>query len=62
MSTPAPAPIRLLIAEASANRAHEIDSMLRDAGVPTRPSIMTDSDMLGSIHDDSKQDLILFSA
>ena len=30
------APVRLLIAEASENSAHEFDSRLRDAGVSTR--------------------------
>src|SRR5690606_36909476 len=30
------APVRLLIAESSENSAHEFDSMLRDAGIPTR--------------------------
>jgi multidomain signaling protein FimX len=33
---PIHAPVRLLIAEASENSAHEFDSMLRDAGISTR--------------------------
>jgi PAS domain S-box-containing protein len=33
---PQHAPVRLLIAESSENSAHEFDSMLRDAGIPTR--------------------------
>jgi EAL domain-containing protein (putative c-di-GMP-specific phosphodiesterase class I)/PleD family two-component response regulator len=32
-------PVRLLIADASADRAHEIDSVLRNAGIPTRAEI-----------------------
>jgi multidomain signaling protein FimX len=31
-----PSPVRLLIADQSENRAHELDSVLRNAGIPTR--------------------------
>ena len=47
MLTHPAAPIRLLIAEASENRAHELDSMLRDAGIMTRPEFLTDLEQAG---------------
>ena len=37
-----PSPVRLLIADRSENRAHEIDSILRDAGISTRPAFECD--------------------
>ncbi len=37
-----PSPVRLLIADLSENRAHEIDSVLRDAGISTRPQFFSD--------------------
>jgi EAL domain-containing protein (putative c-di-GMP-specific phosphodiesterase class I)/GGDEF domain-containing protein/PAS domain-containing protein len=37
-----PSPVRLLIADLSENRAHEIDSVLRDAGISTRPKFFSD--------------------
>ena len=42
-----PSPVRLLIADRSENRAHEIDSVLRNAGIATR------SEFCGDISDDS---------
>lgn len=60
MSTHPPAPIRLLIAEASQNRAHELDSMLRDAGIATRPEFLTDLDALAQIDTESNQDLVIW--
>jgi len=36
--------VRLLIADASENRAHEIDSVLRNAGIPTRSQFCADLD------------------
>ena len=35
-------PVRLLIADRSENRAHEIDSVLRNAGIPTRAEFCAD--------------------
>jgi PAS domain S-box-containing protein len=37
-----PSPVRLLIADRSENRAHEIDSVLRNAGIPTRAEFCKD--------------------
>jgi PAS domain S-box-containing protein len=37
---PQHAPVRLLIAETSENAAHRFDSLLRDAGIATRPEII----------------------
>ena len=37
---PPHAPLRLLIAENSENAAHRFDSLLRDAGIATRPEII----------------------
>jgi multidomain signaling protein FimX len=37
-----PSPVRLLIADTSQNRAHELDSMLRNAGIATRPDFCPD--------------------
>ncbi len=37
---PPHAPVRLLIAESSENAAHRFDSLLRDAGIATRPEIV----------------------
>jgi DNA-binding NtrC family response regulator len=37
-----PSPVRLLIADRSENRAHEIDSVLRNAGIPTRVEFCAD--------------------
>jgi|GEM_PF-262843 len=37
---PPHAPVRLLIAESSENAAHRFDSLLRDAGIATRPQII----------------------
>jgi multidomain signaling protein FimX len=37
-----PSPVRLLIADHSENRAHEIDSVLRNAGIPTRAEFCKD--------------------
>jgi len=37
---PHTAPVRLLSAETSENAAHRFDSLLRDAGIPTRPEII----------------------
>jgi EAL domain-containing protein (putative c-di-GMP-specific phosphodiesterase class I)/GGDEF domain-containing protein/PAS domain-containing protein len=37
-----PSPVRLLIADRSENRAHEIDSVLRNAGIPTRAEYTKD--------------------
>jgi multidomain signaling protein FimX len=37
-----PSPVRLLIADHSQNRAHELDSMLRNAGIATRPDFCSD--------------------
>lgn len=42
-----PSPVRLLIADRSENRAHELDSVLRNAGIATR------SEFCGDISDDS---------
>ncbi len=42
-----PSPVRLLIADRSENRAHEIDSVLRNAGIATR------SEFCGDLSDDS---------
>jgi PAS domain S-box-containing protein len=39
-----PSPVRLLIADESENRAHEIDSVLRNAGIPTRAEFCRDLD------------------
>ncbi len=39
-----PSPVRLLIADASENRAHELDSVLRNAGIATRPEYCPDMD------------------
>jgi PAS domain S-box-containing protein len=36
------APVRVLIADESLNRAHEIDSILRNAGIHTRPEFVED--------------------
>ena len=37
-----PAPVRLLIADGSENRAHEVDSALRNMGISTRMAIAED--------------------
>jgi len=42
-----PSPVRLLIADRSENRAHEIDSVLRNAGIATR------SEFCGDLSDES---------
>ena len=42
-----PSPVRLLIADRSENRAHEIDSVLRNAGIATR------AEFCGDLSDDS---------
>ena len=55
-------PIRLLIAEASENRAHELDSLLRDAGIATRAEIVTDIDDLNKLDSDAAQDMIIWRA
>jgi EAL domain-containing protein (putative c-di-GMP-specific phosphodiesterase class I)/GGDEF domain-containing protein/PAS domain-containing protein len=39
---PTLSPVRLLIADRSENRAHEIDSVLRNAGIPTRAEFCAD--------------------
>ena len=39
---PTLSPVRLLIADRSENRAHEIDSVLRNAGIPTRADSCAD--------------------
>ena len=39
---PTLSPVRLLIADRSENRAHEIDSVLRNAGIPTRSEFCAD--------------------
>ena len=53
------APVRLLIAESSENSAHEFDSMLRDAGIPTRMRLI-DLPMAGEAMDTA--DLMLCNA
>lgn len=52
-----PAPVRLLIADQSENRAHEIDSVLRNAGIATRAEFC--KDLTDESVGDQSVDLIL---
>ncbi len=51
--------VRLLIADASENRAHELDSSLRNAGLLTRPKVCTDTDRLYSALEQHSFDVLL---
>jgi multidomain signaling protein FimX len=53
------APVRVLIAEASENSAHEYDSMLRDAGISTRVRL---TDLDGAATDIATADVMLCNA
>jgi multidomain signaling protein FimX len=55
-----PSPVRLLIADHSENRAHEIDSVLRNAGIPTRAEFC--KDLSEESVDEHAVDLILCHA
>ena len=56
---PPHAPVRLLIAESSENAAHRFDSLLRDAGIATRPEIV---DLPMALQSVSEVDMMLCSA
>ncbi|TDJ24198.1 MAG: EAL domain-containing protein [Gammaproteobacteria bacterium] len=57
-----PSPVRLLIADLSENRAHEIDSVLRDAGISTRPKFFSDLTAATEYASIEKLDLMLCNA
>ncbi len=54
--------VRLLIADSSENRANEIDSVLRNAGIPTRPEFCADLDQAIASANERPIDLMLCSA
>jgi PAS domain S-box-containing protein len=55
-------PVRLLIADASTDRAHEIDSALRNAGIPTRSEICGDLDTAVTTATERPVDILLCHA
>lgn len=57
-----PSPVRLLIADLSENRAHEIDSVLRDAGISTRPEFFSDLAAAAESASVERLDLMLCNA
>ncbi len=54
--------VRLLIADSSENRAHEIDSVLRNAGIATRPEICADLSVAVASATERPADLVFMSA
>jgi len=54
-----PAPVRLLIADGSENRAHEVDSALRNMGISTRMAIAEDPQAARDAFQDGSVDLLL---
>ena len=54
-----PAPVRLLIADGSENRAHEVDSALRNMGISTRMEIAEDTQAACDAFEDGSVDLLL---
>ena len=52
---------RLLIAETSENKAHQLDSLLRDAGIATKPLITDDLAQIAQILADGEIDIALLS-
>jgi multidomain signaling protein FimX len=61
ISMATPSPVRLLIADASQNRAHELDSILRNAGIATRPEFCSDLGNALAHASDRTPDLVLFT-
>ncbi|MCZ6657793.1 MAG: EAL domain-containing protein [Gammaproteobacteria bacterium] len=58
---PQHAPVRLLIADTSENLAHELDSMLRDAGIPTRLNVIDDLEQATDVLANAEADLYLLN-
>ena len=56
------APVRVLIADESLNRAHEIDSMLRNAGIHTRPEFVEDLSATNASINTHHPDLVVCNA
>jgi len=56
------APVRLLIADESLNRAHEIDSLLRNAGIATRPEFCADLESAAASMESHHPDLFVCNA
>ena len=54
-----PAPVRLLIADGSENRAHEVDSALRNMGISTRMAIAEDPQAARDAFQEGSVDLLL---
>ncbi len=54
-----PAPVRLLIADGSENRAHEVDSALRNMGISTRMAIAEDPQAAREAFQEGSVDLLL---
>lgn len=54
-----PAPVRLLIADGSENRAHEVDSALRNMGISTRMAFAEDPQAARDAFEDGAVDLLL---
>jgi len=54
-----PAPVRLLIADGSENRAHEVDSALRNMGISTRMAIAEDPQAARDAFEEGSVDLLL---
>lgn len=52
---------RLLIAEKSENKAHELDSVLRDAGIATKPLVSDDLAHIAKVLADGEIDIALFT-
>jgi len=54
-----PAPVRLLIADGSENRAHEVDSALRNMGISTRMAVAEDPQAARDAFEEGSVDLLL---
>ena len=54
-----PSPVRLLIADGSENRAHEVDSALRNMGISTRMAIAEDPQAARDAFQEGSVDLLL---